>query len=128
MSKKSNRPLDAPAEFEAAFSVLGYREDEMWVAHCLEMDILGFGESRDEALNELSELMEMKISFALQSECLESLYSPAPPEYWQRFGELNRELLFAVDPTHTAEDYFLSQLRRPAVGGRKFELTEVING
>ena len=45
-------------------SVLGYIEDGDWVAHALEMDVIGVGDTWKEALEELDGNVQAHISFA----------------------------------------------------------------
>lgn len=65
--------------------VLLYREDEWWIAHCLEMDLPAEGESREEALASLSELIRVRMSVALEEGDLQSVFSPAPPDLWRLY-------------------------------------------
>ncbi len=58
--------------------VLGYQEDEeTWVALALEMDIRGRGKSFAEAQEELEELIEMQIGFAIFKQMPELIFRPA---------------------------------------------------
>ena len=41
-----------------------YPEDGLWVAHCLELDIIGVGETQDSAIKELKENSNAHLSFA----------------------------------------------------------------
>lgn len=47
-----------------AFRSLGYVDGEEWVAHCLELDILGFGDDLESALRSLSALVGAQLDFA----------------------------------------------------------------
>jgi hypothetical protein len=69
-----HRERETPPDI--AFSVLGYREDEEWVALALEMDLRGFGETFEEALDELRDLIATQISFALFKEQPEMIWTP----------------------------------------------------
>lgn len=46
------------------FSVLGYQEDGEWVALALEMDLRGYGDTFEQALEDLEDLVAMQIGFA----------------------------------------------------------------
>lgn len=71
--------------------VFGYREDGLWVAHCLEMDILGHGKTFKTALADLLDLVEMQVSFALQANDPAMIYRPAPPWVWSGFDRVLQE-------------------------------------
>lgn len=58
-------------------NVLGYQEDNEWVALALEMDLRGYGATFEEALAELQDLVNMQISFAHQAGHIESAFFPA---------------------------------------------------
>ena len=63
--------------------ILLYREDHIQIAHCLEFDILAQGETKQEALRNLLDAIELQMDFALENDCVETLYNPAPVEYWR---------------------------------------------
>ena len=54
--------------------VLGYIEDEQWVAHSLEMDLLGYGKDFDHALEELKEVIEAHCEYAEDNNRKDSIY------------------------------------------------------
>lgn len=71
--------------------VVGYQEDDgVWAAHCLEMDLVGYGKSFKKASENLKELIEMQIDFAIFMEQPTLIYHPAPPRIFQLY-----ELLLA---------------------------------
>ena len=73
--------------------VLGYREEDGWVAHCLETDLVGRGKTFAIALKCLKELTEMQGSFATQTNQRSLLDHPAPPNIWQTFERVTQEQL-----------------------------------
>ena len=66
--------------------VVFYREDEEWVAHCLEFDVLGSGTSRQAALDDLEECIDIQIEFSVEHNNPANLFRPAPGEYHQMFA------------------------------------------
>ena len=46
--------------------VLGYKEDNENIAHCLEMDLKGYGKTEKKAFSDLMDLIKMQVSFAMQ--------------------------------------------------------------
>jgi hypothetical protein len=75
---------------EFIVSVLGYMEEGRYVAHCLEFDIRGWGDSPEEALVVLNEMLAMQISFAVQFDELDLLDRPADERYLRAFNEHRR--------------------------------------
>ncbi|MCC7474667.1 MAG: hypothetical protein IT425_04685 [Pirellulales bacterium] len=67
-------------------SVLIYREDEFWIAHCLETDLVGEGATDQEAMRSLIDISNIQIESALETGNLASIFSPAPPELWQSYA------------------------------------------
>lgn len=59
--------------------VLGYPKSGKWAAHCLETDLVGYGETFEEALEVLVELTDMQLSFAIFKNQPSLLDKPAPP-------------------------------------------------
>jgi hypothetical protein len=84
---KAEMTSDRPAYLEAVLSVLGYQEDGEWVALALEMDLRGYGDTWESALDELRDLVVTQISFAHFKGEVEMIWRSAEPEYWERFRE-----------------------------------------
>ncbi len=84
--KKGALKSKLPQRGEAMrISVLIYREGEVWVAHALEFDIVATGQSKEEALGNLKDLVNAQIEFAMLHGNLEAIFKPAPSEYWARY-------------------------------------------
>ena len=66
-------------------SVLGYKEYGCWVAHALEMDVIGVGDTWQEALCELKGNVCAHISFAKYRGDESLLHRPAPPHLFKKF-------------------------------------------
>ena len=67
------------------FNILIKKEDEVFVAHCMELDIVATGQSTDEASNDLIDLIIAQLRYAFANDNLDHLYRPAPQEVWQEF-------------------------------------------
>ena len=92
-SKKRFCPKN-PAEI--VLSVLGYHEDDKWVALALEMDLRGYGDTFTQAFDELCELVIMQISFALHKRQPEMIFKPAEKKYFQRFEKVRNQRLMQI--------------------------------
>ena len=74
--------------------VLGYLDpNKKWAAHCLETDIVGFGDTFEEALRNLNELTEMKVSFAIGNNEPQLLDRPAPPWVFEVYNRAFLDVL-----------------------------------
>jgi hypothetical protein len=89
-----SKPEKAP-RLGLSLPILGYREDGEWVALALEMDLRGYGETFDEAAQDLADLVTGQLSFALQKGEPELIYHPAEPVYWRMHADVQREKLSA---------------------------------
>ena len=67
--------------------VLGYVEEGDYVAHALEMDIIGVGDSWEEALEELKGNLEAQVSVAQDLGDDSVLFRPAPAHLFKRFKQ-----------------------------------------
>ncbi len=67
------------------FNILVKKEDELFVAHCMELDILATGNSINEAADDLIDLIVAHLKYAFINDNLDHLYRPAPPEVWEEF-------------------------------------------
>ena len=95
-------PREAP---EIVLNVLGYRDEDGWVALALEMDLRGYGETFEDALDDLVELVEMQISFALSKGQPGMVWRAAEPVWFERYAETRRAryLAFYSDPNGGAD-------------------------
>jgi predicted RNase H-like HicB family nuclease len=63
-----------------------YRDDDCWVAHCLETDVVAEGETPTKAFENLQSLTEFQIETALEGGDLQSLFRSAPVEIHAAFA------------------------------------------
>lgn len=73
--------------YDLPLHVLIYPEDGQIVAHALEMDLLGYGETDEEACRQLEEAVEAQLSFAVSSKSPEIVGFRAPEAFFQRWDQ-----------------------------------------
>ncbi len=91
--------------FRVPLRVVFYREEGAWIAHCLEFDVCGDGDSRESALRSLSEAISIQVTESIKHSNLNNLFSPAPSEIQAKFfsgkptahGQLRLELGKKID-------------------------------
>ncbi len=66
--------------------VVFYQEEDDWIAHCLEFDLIGDGPTHQEALECLNEAIRLQIIASLENDNIDNLFSPAKPKYHQMFA------------------------------------------
>ena len=72
--------------FHIPLRAVFYRQDGGWVAHCLEFDLMGDGASREDALERLTEAIQIQVEFSLERGNPKNLFSPAPGEFFEMFA------------------------------------------
>jgi hypothetical protein len=66
--------------YDLSIRILFYRETDLWVAHALEMDLLGYGKTTQLALTDLLRSVKAQMSFAAHKRQPESVFFPAPAD------------------------------------------------
>jgi hypothetical protein len=67
------------------FNILLKKEEDLFVAHCLELDIVATGDTVQQAKNDVLDLIVAQVDYAFSNDNLDHLYHPAPPEVWREF-------------------------------------------
>lgn len=67
--------------------VVFYYEQDRWIAHCLEFDLMGDGDTQPEALECLSEAISLQIDASLVHNNPENLFTPAEGKFFHRFAQ-----------------------------------------
>ena len=79
---------------ELCLRVLGYQlPNKSWAAHCLETDLVGYGPNFDKALDDLKELTDLQVSFAVFKNQPALLDRSAPAEIIETYNTLLRTAL-----------------------------------
>jgi len=76
--------------YALAIRVLVYKDGRRFVAHALELDILAYGKSEEEAKKGLEGLIDNQLSFAACKEKSEMVHFPAPKEFFDRWEKANQ--------------------------------------
>ncbi len=67
-------------------NVLMWQEERTHLALCLELDVLGEGNTPQKALHALAELVDTQLEFAKERNL--DVCHPAPFDYWQKLDEI----------------------------------------
>jgi len=73
------------AEAPMTFNVFVKKEGVMFVAHCLELDIVATGDNLDDVEKDLFDLIHAQVDYAFTHDNLDYLYHPAPKGVWEEF-------------------------------------------
>lgn len=66
--------------------VVFYREDEAWIAHCLETDLVGDGETKREAMASLWDATVLQFEASLGWDNPANFFSPAEGRYFEMYA------------------------------------------
>lgn len=77
--------------------LLVYQEGGHWFGHCLEFDIVEAGATPEEAIANVVQLCQSQIERAYEDGDLQSVFRPAPAEYWRQFS-LARDMDLSQTP------------------------------
>jgi len=66
------------------FQVVIKKEEGLWVAHCLELDIVAANKNLASVKKEIGDLITAQVSYAFENDNVENLYRPAPAEVWEK--------------------------------------------
>lgn len=89
-------------EISFSANVLTKREDDMYVAHCLELDIVAVSATVEDVQREIVSLICTQIDYAFKNDNIDHLYNPAPPEIWQEFFKCKEQ----IERTYAIESGF----------------------
>lgn len=76
--------------------VLGFESDGMWHALCLEMDLVGTGDTFDEAYEDLQQIIDHHVAFAKEKNEPGALFFPAEAKYFKMFAEQMGAAIFGM--------------------------------
>ena len=75
-------------------NILGVREDDKWCAIALEMSLRGYGETFEEALDDLKETIIVQVTYAIKHHSsIDHILIPAESHYFEIFAIAKREAL-----------------------------------
>ncbi|SRR5713101_924741 len=63
-----------------------YKEGNVWVAHCLEFDLIGDGETQQEALSSLSKAIVVQVKASVKYDNIGNLFRPADGRFFKMFA------------------------------------------
>lgn len=95
-----------------ALRVVFYRDEGRWIAHCLEFDLCGDGDTREDALESLTGAIRVQVDELLEHGNPKNLFTPADGRFFEMFaagkdiamGQLHLKMEFVeVESTETRE-------------------------
>ncbi len=87
-------------KINGSLHILGYKENDQYIAHCLEFDIVAAGRTHKEASDNFMELVYSYFQFAMEHNIEQFAWQPAPKIYWDVFNKTHKKkakLPFSID-------------------------------
>ena len=72
-------------------NILLKKQDDLYIAHCLELDIVAAASTAKRAQAEIIELIIAQIHYAFLNNNLDHLFRSAPPEAWKEFYQCRQQ-------------------------------------
>jgi len=72
---------------EIRLDILIKKEEDYWLAHCLQFDLVVTEDSIEEAKKAIFDCCIAHIIFSIENDNMEFLFSPAPQESWAEYLE-----------------------------------------
>lgn len=67
------------------FRFLVRKEADLFVAYCLELDLVTASKTEDEAVNDLVDVTVEQVRYCIANDCMDSLFRRAPDEIWDEY-------------------------------------------
>jgi hypothetical protein len=83
MTKKNKEPKMKTNDGSMIFNVLVKKEENLFIAHCLELDIVATSTTVDQVTTDIIDLIKAQVDYAFSNDNLDHLYRPAPSEVWE---------------------------------------------
>ena len=88
--------------------IVFYREDGRWLAHCLEFDLIGDGETQGDAWEMLCDAIAVQVAESVRSQNSANLFTPADGKYFEMYAagkDMSKDVLKAnLDPELKVHD------------------------
>lgn len=72
--------------YRITLRIVFYKEEGRWIAHCLEFDLLGDGDTKQSAMERLHQAIALQIEQSLKHNNPANLFSPADGEFQRMFA------------------------------------------
>ena len=67
------------------FNILIREDEEIYIAHCLELDVVTSSPTLEIVEADIMSLITAQIEYAFENNNLDNLFHPAPPEVWKEY-------------------------------------------
>ncbi|MEW6112251.1 MAG: hypothetical protein AB1664_08990, partial [Thermodesulfobacteriota bacterium] len=79
------RKREAMKEWAFRFRILVKREDDLWLAHCLELDLVATASSEKQLQEDIVNVIVEQVRYCLVNDNMDYLFRRAPQEVWDEY-------------------------------------------
>ena len=79
------RPQNTKDGWRFRFRFLVRKEEDLFVAYCLELDLVTAAKTEDEAVKDLIDVTVEQVRYCIANDCMDSLFRRAPDEIWKEY-------------------------------------------
>ena len=73
-------------QFRLELRVVFYRDADVWIAHCLEMDLMGHGKTRKSAFTMMNNAIASHIKTSIEHHNQANIFQPADARFFQMYA------------------------------------------
>ncbi|MFH1116041.1 MAG: hypothetical protein V1792_19175 [Pseudomonadota bacterium] len=67
------------------FRILVKKEDDLWVAHCLELDLVAAAPTEEQVESDIIDIIREQIIYCVSNDNMDHLFRRAPEEIWEEY-------------------------------------------
>lgn len=72
-------------DWSLKFRILIKKEEDLWVAHCLELDLVTASPSKKEVEKDIIGIVKEQVRYCIANDNMRNLFRDAPKEVWDEF-------------------------------------------
>jgi len=95
MAKKADGPVRTAERVEDGwqfrFRILIKKEDDLWVAHCLELDLVANAPSQEQVQEEIANVIIAQVRYCLVHDNMDCLFRRAPEDVWEEYNACSQQ-------------------------------------
>lgn len=72
-------------DWSFTFKILIKKQGDLWVAHCLELDLVTAASTKEEVEKDIFSVISEQVRYCIVNDNMENLFRSAPKEVWDEF-------------------------------------------
>lgn len=97
--------------------VLIFKDGDEYVAHILDLDLVGTGATKDEAMKAVCDAAGSQIAYAMEHSSVDNIFKPAPKSFYEKWEEIGQRAIMKILIT--------GKIKAPARNNSRYEAYEL---